>query len=258
MILRRMGNKKKLAPIIQKHMPAHDLYVEPFFGAGGMYFNKSLASHNILNDIDNDVYNLWHCYFYRKEELLEAVKITPYSMGIFKHFKTCKPKDEIEQALRFLYLSNFSLYGMMDTLHLGQCNSKNILINNFHTLHTNENVQFSNMDFRKFLNSIHYKKEDRELRVLIYCDPPYIGTGDNYSDSFTEQDTIDLLDILAEKEKKYNNFYYIVSEFKSDFILYQAGKRNLHVTEICERRNIKNRQTEIILTNYRTEKDTWF
>ena len=30
MILRRMGNKSKIAKEIQKHFPKHDIYIEPF------------------------------------------------------------------------------------------------------------------------------------------------------------------------------------------------------------------------------------
>lgn len=255
MILRRLGNKKKLAQIIKPFIPPHDVYTEPFFGAGGMYFNKPLASHNFLNDIDNDVYNLWYCYFYRKEELLEAVKITPLSTSIFKHFMKCTPKDEIEKALRFLYLSNFSLYGKMDTMKLGLHNDKDILMKNFHTLHSSESVRFTNYDFRKFFSSIEWKRKDDSLtRIFVYCDPPYVGTTDNYSDSFTEQDTIGLFDILEEMNMKYKNFYYMVSEFKSDFIIDQADKRCLHYAEIGERRSLNNRSTEIIITNYETER----
>ena len=40
MILKRLGNKKKIAKEIQKYFPEHKIYIEPFFGAGGMFFNK--------------------------------------------------------------------------------------------------------------------------------------------------------------------------------------------------------------------------
>lgn len=259
MILRRLGNKKKLAPIINQYFPPHNIYVEPFFGAGGMYFNKPLSDHNFLNDIDNNVYNLWNCYFYKKEEFLEAVKITPFCMGIFKHFKLYEPKDEIEKALRFLYLSNFSLYGMMSTIKINNTFDKQILINNFHSLHTSENVKFSNLDFRKFFKSIAYEANNRHNKIMVYSDPPYINTGNNYSNTFKEQDLIDLLNILYEEQNKHKYFYYMVSSFQSPFIMSLAKERNLYVTEILERRNlIKDRQTEIIMTNYPIEKDTWF
>ena len=45
MILRRLGNKSKIAADIQKHFPQHKIYIEPFFGAGGMFFNKPKAKY---------------------------------------------------------------------------------------------------------------------------------------------------------------------------------------------------------------------
>ena len=48
MILRRLGNKQAIAFEIQKYFPEHKIYVEPFFGAGGMFFNKPKAKYNIV------------------------------------------------------------------------------------------------------------------------------------------------------------------------------------------------------------------
>ena len=43
-----------------------------------------------------------------------------------------------------------------------------------------------------------------------------------------------------------------MSEFDHPFILKQAKERNLNVIEIGERQNLKNRRTEILVTNYKT------
>ena len=40
MILRRMGNKKKLSGELQGLIPKNSVYIEPFIGAGGMFFHK--------------------------------------------------------------------------------------------------------------------------------------------------------------------------------------------------------------------------
>ena len=74
MILVRPGNKSRLAESIYKTFPKHHVYLEPFFGAGGLYFNKPQAMHNIVNDIDDDVFNLWSVYTKQYDKLLEAVK----------------------------------------------------------------------------------------------------------------------------------------------------------------------------------------
>ena len=69
MILRRLGNKKKIAKQIQSYFPKHKIYIEPFFGAGGMFFNKPKAKYNIVNDLDSDVFNLFQVVMNQKEEL---------------------------------------------------------------------------------------------------------------------------------------------------------------------------------------------
>jgi len=59
MILTRLGNKRAIAGKIQAYFPPHEIYIEPFFGAGGMFFYKPLAKYNFLNDLDSDVFNLF-------------------------------------------------------------------------------------------------------------------------------------------------------------------------------------------------------
>lgn len=76
--------------------------------------------------------------------------------------------------------------------------------------------------------------------------PPYLEAGNNYSNSFTEQDSIDLFDCLQATGCK-----FAMSEFDNEFILNQAKERGLNVIIIGERRNMKNRRTEILVTNYK-------
>lgn len=40
-MLNMVGNKKALADKIIKYFPQHETYIEPFFGAGGIFFNKN-------------------------------------------------------------------------------------------------------------------------------------------------------------------------------------------------------------------------
>lgn len=108
-------------------------------------------------------------------------------------------------------------------------------------------VHFNNCDCKKFIKDISFQKDGRndEEKAFIYCDPPYLNTSDNYSDSFTETDSIDLFNCLQKTECK-----FAYSEFDNPFILQQAKERNLNVIIIGERQNLKNRRTEILVTNY--------
>ena len=73
-----------------------------------------------------------------------------------------------------------------------------------------------------------------------------MGTDDNYSNSFTENDSNDLFDLLTQSGCK-----WAMSEFDNDYILKQAEERGLNVIIIGERGNLKNFRTEIPVTNYK-------
>jgi len=247
MILRRLGNKKKIAKEIQKYFPPHKIYIEPFFGAGGMFFNKPKAKYNIVNDLDSDVFNLFQCVMNRREELEKAFYIMPIHSDLLEYWKHNQETDPIKKALRFLFLSNFTFQGCGGSIHFVAQNHKILFEKYFDFIFDFlKNIQFANFDFRKFLKSYMIKSEKEKQQFFIYSDPPYLQTGDNYSNSFTKADSLDLFDALQKTGCK-----FAYSEFNNPFILDQAKIRGLNVHIIGERKNLKNRRTEILITNYK-------
>jgi len=253
MILRRLGNKKKIAKKLQTYFPEHKIYIEPFFGAGGMFFNKPKAKYNIVNDLDSDVFNLFQVVMNQKEELERAFYIMPIHSDLLDYWKKNKEVEPIKKAIRFLFLSNFTFLGKQDTLFNGAENPKNQLFKNINlTFDLLENVQFFNKDFRKFLSLLRAKNHKQ---TFIYSDPPYLQTVDTYTDSdtWTTKDSSDLFDSLQNTGCK-----FAYSEFDHPFILQQAKERNLNVHIIGERQNLKNRRVEILVTNYKLNQLTLF
>lgn len=250
MILRRLGNKKKIAKDIQQYFPDHKIYIEPFFGAGGMFFNKPKANYNIVNDLDADVFNLFMVVMKNRKKLFEAYKKMPIHINLLNHWKENQEKDAVMKALRFIFLSNLTFMGTGEAMRYTA--TKQEFSQNFEYLldltHSKLfDVHFNNTDCCKFIRDISFQSDGRndENKTFIYNDPPYLFTNDNYSNSFTEQDSINLFDTLVESKCK-----FAMSEFDNEFILYQAQKRGLNVIIIGERNNLKNRRTEILVTNY--------
>ncbi len=247
MILRRLGNKSKLAMDIQKYFPPHKIYIEPFFGAGGMFFNKPKAKYNIVNDLDSDVFNLFQVVSTRLDELKKQFELMPIHSDLLEYWKVNKEDEPIRKALRFLFMSNFTYLGKGTTIGLVCGDSKGFLMSKIdETAKYLFDVQFANFDFRKFIKSLSFRDENEQSKSFIYCDPPYLGTDDNYSDSFVETDSNDLFDLICDSGCR-----FAMSEFDHPFILEQAEKRNLNVIIIGERKNLKNRRTEILVTNYK-------
>lgn len=254
MILRRLGNKKKLAKKLQAYFPPHKIYIEPFFGAGGMFFNKPKAKYNIVNDLDSDVFNLFQCVMNQKEELEAAFYLMPIHSDLLDYWKKNKEVEPIKKALRFLFLSNLTFMGKMGTLSFKVGSEKDSFYKGIErTFDLLESAKFNNCDFRKFLKDLAFAEIDfgkpstQKSKVFIYSDSPYLQTVDTYSDSdtWTTKDSSDLFDSLQKTGCK-----FAYSEFDHPFIIQQAKERNLNVHIIGERQNLKNRRIEILVTNY--------
>jgi len=256
-ILTRQGSKKRIASQIIAHFPEHDMYIELFFGTGSIFFEKPLAKYNVLNDLDNLVYSLWTIMRNKatREELLEEIKNTPYHQEIFRDMKQDKLEyTPIYNALRLLYLSNFSLLGAMDTMKMGYTNAKKLLIEKMADFNSSlgesaekiQSAQFSSCDFRKVLNKISFRSKRDYDRAFIYADPPYVGTSNKYhTPKYGINDFIELIIMLIDSKIK-----FAVSEFDTPQVIEIAKEYNLNVITIGERQNLANRRTEILITNY--------
>lgn len=247
MILLRLGNKKRIAHKIIPHFPPHKIYIEPFFGAGGMYFNKPKAKYNIVNDLDSDVFNLFQVVMNRREELEKAFYLMPIHSDLLEYWKANREEEPIRKALRFLLLSNFTYLGKGTTISLSTSDAEFTIIKLLNkTKELLFGCRFDNSDYKDFLNSIAFRgRELDKTYAFIYCDPPYLNTGNNYSDGFTPEQTSDLFQTLIETGCK-----FAVSEFDNPFVLDLAKQHNLEVITIGERSNLKNRRTEVLIVNY--------
>lgn len=245
MVLNRLGNKTKIASKVQSFFPSHTIYMELFLGAGGMFFNKPKAKYNFLNDLDYDVYNLFRQIVDNKDAFIRQLQLTPITEKQFKEWgKGFRESNDLLNAIRFIIISNYGLYGKSNTLRIGAVNPKKIILKNIEfTFNYLNGSYFFNTDFRNFFKKCDYKSNIN--KCFAYADPPYLETDNNYSNSFNESDSYDLFQTLESSGCK-----WAMSEFNHPFILEQAKERNLNVIYIGERQNLKNRRVEILVTNY--------
>jgi len=246
MILRRLGNKSKLAMDMQKYFPKHKIYIEPFFGAGGMFFKKPKAKYNVLNDLDGEVFNLFQVVSLRMQELEDLFLTMPVSEDLWRHWKVTQEEEPVMKALRFLFLSNYGYMGKPNTLRFLGGNTSKILYENLNKAHEFLfGCEFMNVDFRDIFKKLSFKNDEENLDFFVYCAPPYLDTSNNYESGFTNKDSEDLFKALIESGCK-----FAMSEFDHPFIIEQAKERRLNIIYIRERTNLKNKRTEILVTNY--------
>ena len=91
MLLTRLGNKKKLAPKLYQYFPHHRMRITLFFGAGGEFFHTPRAKYNVINDLDDDVANLYLVISEDPEQLVDTVEFMPVSATLLKYWSEHPP-----------------------------------------------------------------------------------------------------------------------------------------------------------------------
>lgn len=257
MIVKRIGNKAAIAGKIWPLFPKHSLYIEMFFGAGGMFFAKPRCSKNIMNDIDGDVINLFLVVKDHLDEFLFLFKAMPLSEQLFKHWLSHEETDTVKRALRFLYLSSFSLLGKSDTfqlLHSQTTHKKKLEALILKCSERFENVMFRNLDFRDFLKGIISGEAHVPLRKrFVYADPPYYSKSNNYKNTFSKKDTEDLF-----MELKASGMRFAISELDTPFVMDLAVHHGLEATFIAETKTMGAVRKEMLYSNYPKPQATLF
>ena len=101
---------RKLVPLL----PSHDRYIEVFAGGLSMFFRKHRVRWNVLNDIDNNIINLYISVIERYDELIDKLFWIPKSRKLFLNFREeIKEGREFDipdpyQAAKYLYCIRFS------------------------------------------------------------------------------------------------------------------------------------------------------
>lgn len=109
-ILKYYGGKFRLARWIISHFPRHDSYVEPFGGGGSVLLQKPPSAIETYNDLDGDVCNFFLVVRDRVDELIRAIRLTPWSRD---EFELClhSASDPLERARRLYFRLWMSFHG---------------------------------------------------------------------------------------------------------------------------------------------------
>lgn len=198
----RLGGKSKLRKTIIEMLPEHTCYVELFFGAGWVYFGKEPSKVEVINDLDQELINLFKTIKYHAPEVERLLAYEFSGRDIFDEYKnaTLEYLTEIHRAIRFLYLITQSFAGKGEHYGYGTRDKPKGQIFCIEALGAIKdrlrNTYVENLPFEKIIDKYDHQN------TLFYADPPYLGTC-GYGTIFGEAEHILLRDKLAKLQGKF-------------------------------------------------------
>lgn len=201
-ILNYPGSKWKIAEWIIDHLPTHDVYLEPFFGSGAVFFNKQPAKIETINDIDSRITNLFEVIRDRTDELSRAIEYTPHSRE--EHQKSFIDEgDDLERARRFLVRCWQSIggktsdrTGWRSSINKAGVKGAEWASIPYRIQAVASRLKAAQIEHQPACQLIQrYNRDD----VLIYADPPYpIETRSkrHYAYEMTTSDHLELIETL--------------------------------------------------------------
>ncbi len=176
------GGKFELSKKLIPMLAPHDRYLEVFAGGLSMFFRKKKSKNSVVNDIDNDIVNLYMVVLDHFDEFCEFIFWVPRSRKTFteakEHIMSSKEINvpDVRRACLYYYIirnsfnknpyNPISSAPKKDWRH----NLKDELIQSRKHL---EGALIENLDFRKFIDK--YKAQEGDM---WYFDPPYVVAGE--------------------------------------------------------------------------------
>jgi DNA adenine methylase len=185
------GSKSKLALRLCQSLPPHNCWVEAFCGSAALTLSKRQAKIEIINDIDNEITNVFEQLRNNYDELIRLIELTPYSENELAFARASKNEmqSNVERARQFLVQSMMAINGIFGEERGGFSYSDSYSRNNsdarvsrwnnlpkrlFAVASRLKTVRIENKDARKVL-----KRYLNRPATLVYLDPPYLGDRTN-------------------------------------------------------------------------------
>lgn len=210
----KFSHLKWLLPLLPK---AHH-YCEPFGGSAAVLINREPSPVETYNDIDGEVVNFFRVLRNNKEELFEAIGLTPFSREEFRNAinEPTENLSDIERARRFFVRARQVWTGLAQRATIGRwayCKGTSRAgmggavsrwlgsINGLDAITTRLlRVQIENEP------AIDVIKRFDSTETLFYCDPPYIHESRNdvnsYGNEMTDKEHRELTKILKKCKGK--------------------------------------------------------
>ena len=219
-VLKYPGAKNRLAKWICSFIPEHDVYCEPFFGSGAVFFNKSRCHIETINDLHGEVVNFFKVLRDYGCELSKLIDNTPYSREEYdESYKLNKKDSDLERARKF-GVRCWQGFGCANLYHNGfKSGQQRVSPNPAKSWDKLPQTLIQAKDRLKgvqieCLDAIELLKRYDTKDVFIYLDPPYLletRKSNLYRHEMKDNQHIELLELIKNHPAK-----ILISGYEND------------------------------------------
>ena len=259
-VMKYPGSKWSIARWIISFFPEHHSYLEPFFGSGAVFFNKPRSHIETVNDLDNNVVNLFEWIRKDPERLAREIYLTPYARRVYDAAFEAVPEDSFERAVNFYIRLNMGHGFRTSGEKVGWKNDVqgrerayasqdwyNLPDKIMRAAERLRGVQIECMPAVELIQRFNHPN------VLVYLDPPYVLStryGRQYRYEMDDKGHNELLDVvLAHKGP------VIISGYESK--LYNDRLQGWHKEEATCYSQTCSKKREVLWMNFEPEQQLW-
>jgi len=245
-------------------LPEAKHYCEPFGGSAAVLLNREPAPVETYNDIDGDLSNFFRVLRNQKDELIEAIGLTPFSREEFND-AISEPRgsiSDLERARRFFVRARQVRSGLAQTASNGRwahCRLTSRAGMAGAVSRWLGSVEKLPEIAQRFLrvqiendNALEVIRRYDSKETLFYCDPPYPhgsrGDSNAYSYELSDADHKKLAELLHKVKGKVALSGYkceLLNTLYSDWDYFEGPTKKIHT--------VKQYRTEILWINYDPE-----
>lgn len=171
-LVKRPGGKSRmlshLIPLIDEH--SHKVYVEAFCGGAAVLGAKRPSEHEVINDTDSDLVNLYRSVKFHADELVREMQWMVESRQDFVDYRQQPGLTEIQRAARWCYRNFYSFAGDNSSFGIKRLgfSTRSYLLAKVSAFHARlDRVTVEHLDWKRCIELYDCKD------ALFYADPPY-------------------------------------------------------------------------------------
>jgi DNA adenine methylase len=244
-----LGGKNKIAKTIISLIPEHTCYCEPFCGGAQVFFHKEPSKVEILNDLNEDVFNFLRICQMHYQELVRYLEFCVVSRRWFDLFEKMplETLTDVQRAARFFFLQKNCYGGLIlrrsfaVSVQDGSNYNPKTLPDLIRRAHERlRNVQLECRPYQDLL-----RKADRR-ETFFYLDPPYFKKP-FYKFNLEEKDYVDMAERLTKVKGKFLLSLNDTPETRTIFAAFTIKTIQMSYTA---QRNAGKKFQELLISNY--------